>query len=80
MNDIGHFKRAFGTKAKAIELTQGCVPKAALIKYMRLCGIHIGYQLKTTVLGMGEVDSISYLTEVEVKQDFVPPGNTPELL
>ena len=79
MNDSGHFKRAFGTDAKLIELMQGRASKAAVIKYTRLCRIHIGYQLKTTAVDMCEVHSINYLMGVVVGQDFIPPESTPEL-
>ena len=78
MNDCGNFKRAFETKVNLIELTQGRASKVAGIKCTRLCQIHIG-QLKTTVVDMCRVDSINYLMEVEVEQDFVTPENTPEL-
>ena len=79
MNDSGHFKCAFGTKAKLIELTQERASEAVVIKCTRLCRIHIGYQLKTSVINMREVDSINYLMEKEVEKDIVPPANTPEL-
>ena len=59
---------------------QGRASKAVVIEYMGLCQIHINHQLKTAVIDKRDMDSINYLTEVEVKQDFVPPGNTPELL
>ena len=79
MNDSGHFKRACETKAKLTKVTQGRTSEASVIKCMRLFQIHVGYQLKTTVVGMRKVDSINYLTKVEMEQDFLPLANTPDL-
>ena len=58
---------------------QGRASKAVVIEYTGLCQIHINYQLKTAVVDKRDMDSINYLTEVEVKQDVLPPANTPEL-